>query len=101
VGRAGQLHSDPEKRILLHMLEELEARIAEARSGEHPISLHELEELYTTGCAQVLELEADAVRISRRVSELREQLRHVRTAIDWLQEEEADARERPGAAATQ
>ena len=75
------------------MLDELEARIAEARSGERPIDLRELEQLYTTGCARVLELEADSVRISRRVNELREQLRHVRTAIDWLQEEEAAAGE--------
>jgi hypothetical protein len=70
------------------MLEELEARIAEARSSERPIELGELEHLYTTGCAEVLELEADAVRIARRVAELREQLRHLRTAIDWLQEEQ-------------
>jgi hypothetical protein len=75
------------------MLEDLEARIAEARSGERPIDLHELEQLYTTGCAQVLALEADTVRISRRVAELREELRHVRTAIDWLQEEGAAAHE--------
>ena len=74
------------------MLQELEARIEEARSGERPIELRELERLYTTGCAQVLELEADSVRISRRVSELRDQLRHVRAAIEWLQDEEAAAR---------
>ena len=73
------------------MLDELEARIAKARSGDHPIDLRELEQLYTTGCAQVLELEADSVRISRRVAKLREELRHVRTAIDWMQEEEAGA----------
>jgi hypothetical protein len=75
------------------MLDELETRVAAARSGERPIDLRELEQLYTTGCAEVLELEADSVRISRRVAELREQLRHVRTAIDWLQEQEAAARE--------
>jgi hypothetical protein len=77
------------------MLDELEARIAEARTGERPIDLRELEQLYTTGCAQVLELEADSVRISRRVAELREELRHMRTAIDWMQEEEAGAGEAP------
>jgi hypothetical protein len=71
------------------MLDELETRLEEARSGERPIALRELEQLYTTGCAEVLELEADTVRITRRVAELREQLRHVRTAIDWLQEHEA------------
>jgi hypothetical protein len=75
------------------MLDELEARIAEARSGARPLNLDELEQLYTTGCAEVLELEADSVRIARRVAELREQLRHVRTAIDWLQEERAAASE--------
>jgi len=75
------------------MLDELEARIAEARSGERPIDLRELEELYTTGCAQVLELEAESARIARRVAELREQLRHMRTAIDWLQEERVAASE--------
>jgi hypothetical protein len=75
------------------MLEELESRIRDARSGERPIDLRELEQLYTTGCAQVLELEADALRIGRRVAELRQQLRHVRAAIEFLQEEEAAARE--------
>jgi hypothetical protein len=75
------------------MLDELEARIAEARSGDRPIDLRELEQLYTTGCAQVLELEADSIRITRRVADMREQLRHVRTAIDWLQEERAAAAE--------
>jgi hypothetical protein len=75
------------------MLDELEARIAEARSGARPLNLDELEQLYTTGCAEVLELEADSVRIARRVAELREQLRHVRTAIDWLHEERAAASE--------
>jgi hypothetical protein len=71
------------------MLEEIEARMQAARSGERPIALEELEKLYTTGCAQVLELEATAARSTRQISELREQLRHVRTAIEWLQEEEA------------
>jgi hypothetical protein len=81
------------------MLEDLEARIDEARSSERPIGLGELEQLYTTGCAEVLELEADAARIARRVGELREQLRHLRTAIDWLQEEEQDASAATGDAA--
>jgi hypothetical protein len=71
------------------MLDELETRIEQARSGEHPIDVRELEQLYTTGCAEVLELEAQSVRIARRLAELREQLRHVRTAIDWLHEEAA------------
>jgi hypothetical protein len=73
------------------MLDELEIRLKAARSGDRPIDLRELEQLYTMGCAEILELEADSLRISRRVAELREQLRHVRTAIDWLQEEEAAA----------
>jgi hypothetical protein len=73
----------------MQMLEELEARLREARSREGSIDLRELEQLYTSGCAEVLELEASSVRIRRRVAELREELRHVRAAIDWLQEEEA------------
>ena len=93
MGRTGLLKVRPGQHILELMLDELEARIAEARSGERPIDLRELEELYTTGCAQVLELEADSIRIARRVANLREQLRHVRTAIDWLQEERATAGE--------
>jgi chromosome segregation ATPase len=71
------------------MLEEIEARMQAARSGERPMSLEELEELYTSGCAEVLQLEAGAARNRRRISELREELRHVRTAIEWLQEEGA------------
>ncbi len=71
------------------MLEKIETRLAEARSGERPIDLQELEGLYTSGCAEILELEADALRIKRRLNELREQLRHLRTAIEFLQEEQA------------
>jgi hypothetical protein len=71
------------------MLERIESRLEEARSGERPIELHELEDLYTTGCAEVLELEADSMRIRRRLQDLRDQLRHVRTAIEFLQEEQA------------
>ena len=73
------------------MLDEIETRLEAARSGEMPMSLEELERIYTTGCAEVLELEADGVRIKRRVAELREQLRHVRTAIEFLQAEQAGA----------
>ena len=73
------------------MLDEIETRLEAARSGEVPMSLEELERIYTTGCAEVLELEADGVRIRRRVAELREQLRHVRTAIEFLQEQQAGA----------
>ena len=71
------------------MLEKIEARLEEARSGERPMDLEELEALYTSGCAEVLALEADAMRISRRLNELRGELRHLRTAIEWLQEEQA------------
>jgi hypothetical protein len=73
------------------MLNEIEARLDAAGSGGHPLELGELERIYTTGCAEVLELEADAVRIARRVRDLRQQLRHVRTAIEWLQEQDAAA----------
>ena len=71
------------------MLDEIEMRLEAARSGDSPMALEELERIYTTGCAEVLELEADSVRIKRRVAELREQLRHVRTAIEFLQEQQA------------
>jgi hypothetical protein len=71
------------------MLDEIEMRLDAAKSGERPLKLEELERIYTTGCAEILELEADAVRIQRRVKELRQQLRHVRTAIEWLQEQAA------------
>lgn len=71
------------------MLEDIETRLEEARSGKRPTELRELEELYTGGCGEVLDLEADVLRIERRVRDLREQLRHVRTTIEWLQEEEA------------
>lgn len=71
------------------MLEEIETRLEEARSGERPIELEELEDLYTSGCAAILELEAEAMRSKRRLKELRDQLRHIRTAIEFLQEEQA------------
>jgi chromosome segregation ATPase len=71
------------------MLEKIETRLEEARSGERPIELKELEALYTSGCAEILELEADGLRIKRRLTELREQLRHLRTAIEFLQEEQS------------
>ena len=71
------------------MLERIESRLEEARSGARPIELQELEDLYTTGCAEVLELEADSMRIRRRLQDLRDQLRHIRTAIEFLQEERA------------
>ena len=71
------------------MLDELEIRLHEARKGARPVGLNELEALYTSGCAEILELEADAMRITRRVKELRDHLRHLRTAIEFLQEEQA------------
>ncbi len=71
------------------VLERIEARLEAARSADRPIDLAELEDLYTTGCAEVLELEAQAARMARQLRDLREQLRHVRTAIEWLQEERA------------
>jgi hypothetical protein len=70
------------------MLNKIESRLEEARSGERPIELEELEALYTSACAEILELEAEAMRSKRRLKDLREQLRHVRTAIEFLQEED-------------
>ena len=70
------------------MLEEVEKRLAEARTGGRPLGLDELETLYTNGCAAVLELEAENLRTQRRLSELRDGLRHIRTAIEFLQEQQ-------------
>ncbi len=77
------------------MLNEIDARLEAARVRGRPLELHELEHIYTKGCADVLLLEADAVRITRRLKELRDQLRHVRTAIEWLQENQ-DVRDATG-----
>ena len=71
------------------MLDELERRLEEARTGGPPLGLEELETLYTSGCAAVLELEAENLRAQRRLSELRNKLRHIRTAIEFLQEQDA------------
>lgn len=75
--------------------------VAEARSHGRGVTLRALEELYTTGCAQALELEAEAVRLQRRrqdatalretLTELRRQIRHIRTATEWLREESTAA----------
>jgi hypothetical protein len=78
-----------ERRIMDPMLNEIDARLDAAGPEGRPLKLSELEGIYTTGCAEILELEADALRIERRVTELRRQLRHVRTAIEWLQEQDA------------
>ena len=69
------------------MLDKLEKQLREATLGGGPMDLPKLEALYTSGCAEILELEADAMRITRRVGELRDQLRHLRTAIEYLQEQ--------------
>jgi hypothetical protein len=71
--------------------DELERILSDVRSGRS-IELTELEQAYTSGCAEVLELEADSVRVRRRLNELHEQLRHIRTAIEWLQEVEDSQR---------
>jgi hypothetical protein len=68
---------------------DLETLLSNVGAGEQ-IELDDLEQAYTSGCAEILELEADAIRARRRVDELREQLRHVRTAIEWLQQERRD-----------
>ena len=72
------------------MLDDLEKRLEEARTGGRPLGLEELETLYTNGCAAVLELEAESLRTQRRLSELRNRLRHIRTAIEFLQEAQAN-----------
>jgi hypothetical protein len=68
------------------MHEQIDALVREVRSGRR-IELSELEDAYTSGCAEVLALEAEAARARRRVEDLRGELRHIRTAIDWLQEQ--------------
>jgi hypothetical protein len=73
------------------MLEKIDARLREARSTGRPIHLQELEALYTSGCAEVLELEAESLRTERQLKELRERLRHIRTAIEFLQQQEPGA----------
>ena len=70
-----------------------------APSRGRGVTLRALEELYTTGCARALELEAEAVRLQRgnqdgtalreSLNELRRQIRHIRTATEWLREESA------------
>jgi hypothetical protein len=65
--------------------DEFERILSDVRAGRS-IELTELEQAYTSGCAEVLELEAESVRVRRRLNELHEQLRHIRTAIEWLQE---------------
>jgi hypothetical protein len=65
--------------------DDFERILSDVRAGRS-IELKELEQAYTSGCAEVLELEAESVRVRRRLNELHEQLRHIRTAIEWLQE---------------
>jgi hypothetical protein len=65
--------------------DDFERILSDVRAGRS-IELKELEQAYTSGCAEVLELEAESVRVRRRLDELHEQLRHIRTAIEWLQE---------------
>ena len=91
--------------------------LSESPAGGGTVALRALEELYTSGCAPVLELEAEVLRLRRRgeaalrgrpaerltqtelstlaanateleadLNELRQQLRHVRTAAEWLRE---------------
>ena len=72
------------------MREKIDRLLEQARSRGTPICLDELERLYTGGCAEVLALEADALRAQRRLKDLRDELRHVRTAIEFLREEHAD-----------
>jgi predicted nucleic acid-binding Zn-ribbon protein len=105
------------------LLERVDTLLRDARSGHRNVSLSELEDVYTTGCAEVLELEAEIIRLRRRslsgleatgnggaahsgladlvessrtvertLKQLRSELRHVRTAIEWLQERRDAAR---------
>ena len=66
------------------LLERVDTLLSDARNDHRAVSLSELEEVYTTGCAEILELEAEILR-------LRSELRHVRTAIEWLHERDSAA----------
>ena len=71
------------------MFEEIEVRLNQTPAGGRAMDLQELEALYTSGCARVLELEADAMRSKRQLKMLRDELRHVRAAIEFLQQAQA------------
>jgi hypothetical protein len=94
----------------------MDALTREARAGNGSVTPQHLEDLYTAACAEVLSLEAKALRLRRRthaalgegahndghdglpalaaeaealerdLADLREQARHVRTAAEWLRE---------------
>ena len=68
---------------------DLERLLSEAELGRQ-IELDELEVAYTSACAEVLRLEAEALRTQQRLNELRGQLRHVRTAVEWMHEQRTD-----------
>lgn len=99
------------------LLERVDTLLRDARNGDRDVSLSELEDVYTIGCAEILQLEAEIIRLRRRshsaleaagnggtahseladlaessrsvertLKQLRSELRHVRTAIEWLQE---------------
>jgi hypothetical protein len=99
------------------LLERVDTLLRDARNGDRDVSLSELEDVYTIGCAEILELEAEVIRLRRRsrsaleaagnggaaqsgladlaessrsveraLKQLQSELRHVRTAIEWLQE---------------
>jgi hypothetical protein len=108
------------------LLERVDTLLRQARNGHRDVSLSALEDVYTTGCAAVLELEAESIRLGRRsltaletagnggaadhpdladlaessrtvdqtLTQLRSDLRHVRTAIEWMQEQGAGERAR-------
>ena len=94
------------------LAEELDALLRQARGGSRTLYRRELEDLYTTGCAEILALEARALRAERhlkaardegaraadlelllaqhtgltdRLRASRSELRHLRAAIEWLQ----------------
>ena len=71
------------------MHEQIDALLSEARAGRR-IELSELEDAYTSGCAEVLALEAEAARRRRSLEDLREELRHIRTAIEWMQQQQRE-----------
>lgn len=94
----------------------MDALARETRAGDGTVTPRKLEDLYTEACAEVLALEAKALRLRRRthaalggdartaghdvlpalaaeaealerdVADLREQARHLRTAAEWLRE---------------
>jgi len=85
----------------------IDSLIARCRGAGRPATRREVEDLYTEGCAEALGAEARCAQIDKklgaadrtpdlaaeraalqgRLTTLRAQLRHLRAAVDWAEEE--------------